>query len=177
MKMPKKRAKTVVIPSSKWIPEDLFNTIQKTMPIVCVDLLILKKNKNNEIETLLIKRKIYPEIGKWCLLGGRIIKGELTKKAIKRQAKEELGVSIKIIPPWNDTTPFAAYNDPDSDKQKHFVVLTFPVTLTKGTLNKYGPEFSEARWFPIQTLPKNIGFHHTKVFEDFIKTKINYNIK
>lgn len=164
----KKKEKTVV-PRSKWIPDELFQAIQKNMPVPCVDLIVLQKNKKSVLETLLIKRKIYPEQGKWCLIGGRILKGERTPNTIRRQAKLELGVSVKILPPWNETAPFAVFNDPVLDKQKHFVVLVYPVAITKGKLNASGPEFSEAKWFPLDKLPSKtqIGFYHAKVLAMF----------
>ena len=165
--------KKTIVPKLKWIPEELFAQIQKNMPIACVDLLVLRK-KAGHIETLLIKRKIYPEIGKWCLIGGRILKDEYTKDTIRRQAREELGVSVTIIPPWSEIMPFAVFNDPVSDTQKHFVVLAYPVMITKGTLNATGPEFSEARWFPLNKLPAKIGFYHPKILamlSKYIKTK------
>ena len=184
-----KKRKTVV-PQSHWIPDGLFKQIQKNMPVACVDLLVLRKlspglgsfklgpgkQKNGGLEVLLIKRKIFPEEGKWCLIGGRVFKGEYTKDTIKRQAKEELGVSVKIIPPWNENAPFAVFNDPVSDKQKHFVVLTYPVAITTGKLNAIGPEFSEAKWFPLNKLPpaSTFGFHHNKVLamlSDYAKAK------
>ena len=162
------KAKTVV-PQSRWIPDELFQAIQKNMPVACVDLLVLRKTKTGALETLLIKRKIYPEQGKWCLIGGRILKDEYTKDTIKRQAKIELGVSVKILPPWNETMPFAVFNDPISDKQKHFVVLAYPVAITKGKVKSSGPEFSEARWFPLNKLPSDstFGFYHAKVLAMF----------
>ncbi len=157
-----KKGKTVV-PRSRWIPDELFQQIQKNTPIACVDLLVLRKQKGGGFETLLIKRKIFPEEGVWCLIGGRILKGEYTKDAIKRQAKKELGVSVKILPPWSETMPLAVFNDPISDKQKHFVGLVYPVIITRGTLNTSGPEFSEAKWFPLNKIPPKIGFYHGAV--------------
>ncbi|PIT96804.1 hypothetical protein COT82_01010 [Candidatus Campbellbacteria bacterium CG10_big_fil_rev_8_21_14_0_10_35_52] len=159
-----KRVKNMgVVPLSKWIPNVLFQTIQKNTPIPCVDLLPVRKAKNGKFEMLLIKRKIYPEEGKWGLVGGRILKDELTKETIKRQATEEFGVSVKILPPWTEITPFAVFNDPVSDKQKHFVVLTFLVIITKGKIKESGLEWSIAQWFPMNNLPSPFSFHHKKV--------------
>ncbi len=170
-----KKEKTVV-PRSRWIPDELFQAIQKNMPVACVDLIVLRRKRAGILETLLIKRKIYPEERKWCLIGGRILKDEYTKDTIKRQAKEELGVSVKILPPWSEHMPFAVFNDPVSDAQKHFVVLVYPVAVTKGKPKASGPEFSEARWFPLNKLPPaaRIAFYHSKVlamFSDRVKTK------
>lgn len=160
-KTPKKTKK--VVPKSGWIPDDLFQAIQKSMPVPCVDLLPVRRNKDGKIEILLIKRQIYPEIGKWGLIGGRILKDELTNSSIMRQARRELGVSVKIIQPWTELHPFAVFNDPFSDIQKHFVVLTYLVHITNGKVKATGPEFSEAKWFPLDNLPKRFSFHHKKV--------------
>lgn len=165
--MKRQRKGETTIPVSKWIPDSLFQTIQKTIPIACVDLIILRKNNRGALETLLIKRKIYPEEKKWCLIGGRILKDEGTKKTIARQAKEELGVSVRILKPWTEETPFAVYNNSVADKQKHFVTLTFPVVITKGSVKTSGPEFSEAKWFPLNRFPKPFGFHHEHVMAMF----------
>ena len=163
-----------VVPLSKQIPEKLFKEIQKSIPVSCVDLLPVRKAEDGDIEVLLIKRKIYPEQGKWGLIGGRILKGELTKEVIRRQAKVELGVSVKILPPWTETNPFAVFNDPVADEQKHFVVLTYLVHITKGRVRKKGPEFNNSKWLPLNKPPKPIMFHHKKVLDmvrQYSKTK------
>lgn len=170
-----KREKTVV-PRSRWIPDELFQQIQKNMPVACVDLIVLRRGKKNIVETLLMRRKIYPEQGKWCLIGGRILKDEYTNETIRRQAKEELGVSVRILPLWSETNPFAVFNDPVSDKQKHFVALAYPVMIAAGKIKKSGPEFSEAKWFSLDKLPPaaTFGFYHAKVLamlSERVKTK------
>lgn len=171
------RTEDTVVPKSKWIPDKLFQTIQQSVPIACVDLIILRKNSENIIETLLIKRKIYPEIGKWCLIGGRIIKGERVSDTIRRQAKIELGVSVDIVSPWNENTPIMSLSDPLSDAQKHFVVLVYPVTISGGQIKKSGPEFSEAKWFSLEKTPDVLGFAHRQELDSFIKTALDYEIK
>ncbi len=169
-------AKKTVMPKSKRLSNSLFQTIQKSMPVACVDLIVLRKNKG-VVETLLIKRKLYPEEGKWCLIGGRILKGEYARDTIKRQALKEFGVSVKILPPWNEMMPLGTFSDPVSDKQKHFVVLVYPIIITKGKLKKEGPEYSEAKWFPLNKLPKIIGFNQKKWLQIFTETHLKYSIK
>jgi len=167
-----------VVPQSKWIPDELFHAIQQHMPVACVDLIVLRKNKDNKIEILLIKRKIHPEIGKWCVIGGRIIKGESIKDTIERQSKEELGVSVEILKPWSEDAPLLVMSDPVSDVQKHFVGLIFPVIIKSGELNMNGPEFSEAKWFELDKVPKDLGFGlaHRREIDAFINTELKYNI-
>ena len=87
---------TKVIPSNKIIPPGLFGKMQASLPISCIDLVILK-DFGNTPEVLLIRRRIKPEKGKWCLIGGRVLKDERLREAIDRQAKHELGVQVKIL--------------------------------------------------------------------------------
>lgn len=54
---------------------------------------------NSEKKLLLQKRKMDKDIqpGKWdTSIGGHIISGEVKEEAIKREAKEELGINIKL---------------------------------------------------------------------------------
>ena len=68
----------------KPIPQDLYNEILSTMPIICVDGIIQKGG-----ETLLLLRDNEPEKGKWWFPGGRVLKGERLEDAINRKIKEE----------------------------------------------------------------------------------------
>jgi len=113
-------------------------------------------------EVLLVKRKIYPEIGKWCAIGGRVLKGEHFKTAITRQAKRELGVTVSVLSPWSPDKPVWIYNDPKADPQKHIIALVYPVIIKHGEIHSSGPEFSRAKWFPITRLPKDMGFGHDR---------------
>ena len=74
------------------IEEKLYKKIQEVLPICCVDVVILNKNK----EFLLLKRKNEPAKDQWWVPGGRIKKGEKTEKAVLRKVKEETGLNIKI---------------------------------------------------------------------------------
>lgn len=74
------------------IKKKLYKKIQEVLPICCVDIVILNKNK----EFLLLKRVNEPAKGKWWIPGGRILKGEKLEKAVLRKAKEETGLSVTI---------------------------------------------------------------------------------
>lgn len=168
--------KETIIPKSDLIPNGLFQTIQRSIPIACIDLIVLRKNNQGMIETLLIKRRIYPEIGKWCLIGGRIIKGEQIEDTIYRQAKIELGIEVEILSPWNKGNPVIVLSDPVSDIQKHFIVLVYAVTIKKGKVRGSGPESSEMKWFLLDKIPKKLGFAHKEELNAFINTKIPYSL-
>ena len=148
-----------VVPSYQLLSAEVYALMQKSMPIACVDLIVLRKNLG-KLEILLIKRKIFPEVGKWCIIGGRILKNESIEQTIARQAKRELGVAVQIIRPWSGQEPIGVFNVPLADAQKHYISLMYPVAIRRGVVNELGPEFSEARWFPINKIPRVMGFVH-----------------
>ncbi len=149
----------VVIPSRRLIPKQLFESIQKSIPIICVDLIVFRKKDKAGLEVLLAKRKIPPEIGKWVLIGGRVMIGETLKRAIQRQAKREFSVTVRILPPWDYNNPIRVFDNPKFDPQKHAIALAYPVVIKDGMPRMSGPEFSEIRWFGAEKLPSNLGFN------------------
>lgn len=74
------------------IPSDLYEKIKASLPIACVDLLII----NNGC-FLLVRRKNPPARGKWWFPGGRIHKWELILDAAVRKGKEELGLDLQPL--------------------------------------------------------------------------------
>ena len=72
------------------INPELYKKINETMPITAIDIILVKDGK-----FLLGKRNNKPVQNKWWLPGGRILKGELLKNAVKRKVKEETGYTIK----------------------------------------------------------------------------------
>ena len=136
----------------KFIPEELYKKVVRAVPIVCVDLVIKKGNK-----ALLIKRKIPPCRGYWCLIGGRVHYNEQVLDAVRRQARVELGLNIKII------RFIGVYDNPKRDSSKHSITLAYLVKPVSGKL-RTGPESTEVDYF--KKLPKRIGFDHRKILKD-----------
>ena len=151
-----------VIPKQKLIPKKLFDRIQRSIPIATIDLAVFRHAQTKRLEILLIKRRIYPEIDKWCLVGGRILKGEKFQNTLNRQTEREFGVKASVIKPWTPDKPLAVFNEPKADAQKHFVCMVYPVTLRGKITLSSGPEWSEAKWFPVGKLPFPLGFNHKK---------------
>ncbi|MCK9344989.1 MAG: NUDIX domain-containing protein [Candidatus Pacebacteria bacterium] len=73
------------------IPTELYQKIHAVLPIVCVDVVVVRDNS-----FLLAKRNNKPAQGQWFFPGGRIFKGEGLEDAAKRKAQEELGIEISI---------------------------------------------------------------------------------
>ncbi len=157
-----------VIPEIERIPEPLYQQIAGLVPIPCVDLVIVRRGER-ETEVLLIKRAIPPDKDKWCIIGGRVIGGrevqpERLSGAIQRQAERELGIEIKVLPPWDPNHPLVVFDDPDCDPAKYPIVMVYPVEVVRGDV-RTGPESSEVRWFPYSRLPDVMGFTHRREVE------------
>src|SRR3954454_11284193 len=82
--------------SSTWIHESLYSQIQLTIPIVCVDLLPLCVHTSR---IGLILRDSPHQGPIWCLVGGRVQRGETLNFAVKRHLHETLGIDVLFAEP------------------------------------------------------------------------------
>lgn len=71
-----------------WIEQKYFDLIKKSIPIPCVDLIVM----NNEGQILMVKRNNEPAKGIWWFPGGRVYHGESRKTAAIRKLKDECGL-------------------------------------------------------------------------------------
>jgi colanic acid biosynthesis protein WcaH len=76
-----------------WIRDELYDAIRTSMPIPCVDLVVLNKKK----QVLLLKRKNDPAKGTWWFPGGRINFLESRSDAAIRKLREECGLSGEVV--------------------------------------------------------------------------------
>ncbi len=84
-----------------FIEQSFYKKIIKSVPILCVDLIIIYNNK-----FLLIKRKQEPLKDEWWVPGGRVFLGEKIEEAAKRKLKQEVGIDVN-----NEFKFYALYQD------------------------------------------------------------------
>lgn len=123
-------------------------------PLLAVDGIITKEKK-----VLLIKRAIKPFCGYWVLPGGHVNYGETTEEALRREIKEELGISVKV------KKLIGVYSDPKRDPRYHLVAIVYELKKGKGKI-RLNYESSEFRYFHLKNLPRKIGFDHRKIIKD-----------
>jgi colanic acid biosynthesis protein WcaH len=75
------------------IPDPLYAEILRSMPIPCVDLLILDARDR----ILLVRRTNRPAKGEWWFPGGRVHHRELRVEAARRKLHEECGLAPLAI--------------------------------------------------------------------------------
>ena len=111
------------------------------LPATCV----VATNTHQQI--LLVKRRVEPLIGQWCLPGGFMQPGESPERAALRDLKEISGLKAKIELLLGVTTHPGEAVDTDT-----ILMIGYLVTRTAGEPNP-GDDASELAWFPPAGLP------------------------
>lgn len=91
---------------------------------------------------LMIRRALQPEIGRWCMPGGYVDRGEVVEEAAAREVLEETGLVVSV---GHLVGLF-------SEKDHPVIVAAFAATETGGAL-RAGPEAQEVGFFSQEDLP------------------------
>ncbi len=124
----------------KYIEPELYKKIIGVMPIPCVDAVIVSGNS-----FLLGERANKPAKGQWFVIGGRVIKGESLKAAIKRHVKTETGVSRLEIKKFL-TTKATIFKDSAQGPSAHGINSVFLVEV-KSKKIVATKENKKLKWF------------------------------
>jgi len=127
----------------KRLRPELFNVIYAQVPRLCVEAVIV-----SEDGVALSKRDIEPEKGKWHIPGGTVLFGESLKDAVRRVAKEEVGLDVSVGYILGTIEYPRIYQD-----TAHTVGLAIVCYVVSGELSG-GDEGREVGWFT--ELPDNI---------------------
>lgn len=125
------------------IGKKLYKDIVSTMPIPCVDLLLVHKNN-----FLLGLRKNKPLKNEWCFSGGRILKEESFNEAIYRKLKDETGLNKKVVRSINLlTVKDVFYPDSEFGSSMHNINLLYKIQIRSSDNLKPDNQHRELRWF------------------------------
>jgi len=88
------------------------------------------------------------EVGKWDFPGGAVDFGETFEEAIKREAKEEFGINIKLIEFFRPVQVI--------EPGKHWVGAFFIAKLASGEAKLLEKDkFSDLKWVSLEEIDKN----------------------
>ncbi len=138
---------------------ELFDDVIKhpyRKPSLTVDGVLIEEEK-----ILLIRRKREPFKDMYALPGGFVNYGERVEEAIVREMKEETGLNVEPV------KIVGVYSDPRRDPRGHTVTVAFLLRRKGGSL-KGGDDASEARMFPLNSLPP-LAFDHREIIGDALK--------
>lgn len=113
-------------------------------PQTAVGAIVFRDDK-----VLLVKRANHPGKGLWAIPGGRVKLGETLKEAVRREVKEETGITI------SPKDPIYVFDLIDRDDEGgirfHYVIVDLLAEYLSGVPNP-GTDASEARWISSQEL-------------------------
>lgn len=99
--------------------------------------------KDNEGRYLMVQEKGW-NYGLWGVPGGHIDEGETPQAAAVREAKEEVGITVRLI----DENPFYV----EQDDQKHRLYHGFLAENTDGEIEINKDELLDARWIGLSEI-------------------------
>ena len=145
----------------KWIPQEDWKIMQKYFPMLIVDGILIEK-KSDKLSVCLVKRVKMPFAGYWVIPGGYVDKNEKLRNAAVREFWEETGLKSKVA------DFVGIYDNSKRDPRGHNVGVAYLLRRTGGKI-RASDETSDVRFFPVNKLPKNIGFDHKKIINDALK--------
>lgn len=127
---------------------------EKDHRVCAADCVVVRDNR-----ILMQKRSFGMFKGQWCLVGGKVDKGETIIHAAIRETKEESGLDVKRI------HMLGIYDAKDRDPEQGAVAVGF-LCETNDAEPVMSDEATEMKFFPLDQLPDEIAFDHRLIVED-----------
>ncbi|MCY4108475.1 MAG: NUDIX hydrolase [Chloroflexi bacterium] len=124
---------------------------------VTVDAVTVAPSLDGGRSVLLIRRGHEPFAGSWALPGGFVDPDEDVEQAARRELLEETGVSAPAM------HQIGAFGDPDRDPRGRAISVAFLAVFESAPAALAGDDAADARWFPIDRLPKKLAFDHAAI--------------
>lgn len=125
------------------------------------------------MKLLLIKRGIAPFMNSWALPGGFVLQNETLEDAAKRELKEEAGIENVFL------EQLFTFGDIARDPRGRTISITYYALVNFNEFEKLSAstDASDAKWFNLNKLPKQLAFDHLQITQAAInrlKAKITY---
>jgi 8-oxo-dGTP diphosphatase len=135
-------------------------------PALTADTVALREEAG-QLQVLLVKRGRPPFEGSWALPGGFVDAFELPEAAARRELAEETGLTLGA------GVPFAlvgVYGEPGRDPRGWTVSVVFAARAPEDAPSVTGSDdAADARWFPVESLPRPLAFDHDTVVADAMR--------
>ncbi len=116
---------------------------------------------------IVLIERLNPPYG-WALPGGFVDYGESVETAARREATEEVGLSVELF------EQFYVYSDPTRDPRQHTLSIVFLATAT-GTPNA-GDDAKHLDAFEQWRIPADLCFDHDRILRDYWRYR-HYGIR
>ena len=124
------------------LPVDEYRRVLETMPIVCVDGLIV----DEQGKFLLVKRENEPLKGEYWFPGGRLLRGEKIEAAIRRKMREELSTEVEVIKLLGHFEEFYERTEQGNPAGLHAISFVFLLRLVQEDI-RLDDQSADWGWF------------------------------
>jgi 8-oxo-dGTP diphosphatase len=126
---------------------------------VTVDIVIFSI-KNDDLNVLLVKRKLQPFKDMWAIPGGFVRKNESLKKAAMRKLLEETGVKDVYL------EQLYTFGEPKRDPRGRIITIAYFALIDSTKIKPIArTDVYETGWHSMYDIPKKLAFDH----EDILK--------
>ena len=121
-----------------------------------------RKNPENKLQLLLVKRGGHPFKDMWALPGGFLQKGETVEECALREIEEETQVLPSAI------MPVGVFSDPDRDPRGWIISNAYVSIISEESVRQAGgDDAADAQWFSVSFDKNENGEYHLDlVYED-----------
>ncbi len=121
-------------------------------------------------KTLLVKHGDKPlEQLKWKFCGGKILKGMNLEENAVREAKEEIGVEVKIIKPLKPLIIWNEIPETGSTQPEAIVLIHYLATIDQEPSK--GKDILAMDWFDINNLPDDCAPNIMPIIQNYLDLK------
>ncbi len=130
---------------------------------------VIIQRRDGVKKTLLVKHGDKPiEKLKWKFCGGKLIKGLSLEKNAIREAKEEIGVQVKLI---KALMPMVLWNEiPETGHDNPQVIILIHYLAEIDEAPKAGDQVLAMDWFDIDNLPDDCAPNVKPVIEEYLNS-------
>jgi ADP-ribose pyrophosphatase YjhB (NUDIX family) len=122
-----------------------------------------RKNPENKLLLLLIKRGGHPFKGMWALPGGFLQKGETIEECALRETQEETNVMPTAL------MPVGVFSEPDRDPRGWIISNAYVSVISEEAVKQVGmDDASDAQWFSVNFDKCGEEHHLTLSYEDIV---------
>lgn len=132
---------------------------------IAVDAIVIAY-REQELFVLLIKQRFGIYKDTWSLPGGFILDGESLSTAVKRELKEEAGISVNYLEQL-----YTFGDDVERDPRGQVISVAYFALVNPSKFQlKANTDAKDAQWFPLNKLPE-LAFDHRKIIK-IAKTRL-----
>lgn len=131
-------------------------------PALTTDCVLFCLDEKEGLSVLLIERGGEPYKGCWAFPGGFLEMDETVRQGAVRELEEETGLAMS--PDDLRLRELGCYSAVDRDPRGRVITIAFYALVEKGEV-KGSDDASDARWFPVSSLP-SLAFDHDMILAD-----------